>query len=688
MPHSLANLCNPDGSLNSGALLQGTALLNCLQNNDQAAAQALLALSGNATILIWTWFPESMPPDLAVILDGDTMTVLIIGTMNPDQWMAQIAGAGATPFPGQPGVSVGAFWQTIAQGFITQISTLVTPEITRLVVIGHSYGAAVGQLVAMNFATNPGQLTEVNALLVAGPNPLTAGYTGALPSCMHRVAFAADVVPQLPPAGFNVNAPINSLIDWIVGQGPQWSYYGTGWTLLDVGGLQPNPALQPTLPGVVAALSYGNLTVHQISNYTNAAINTYQQGPPDSVIGQWQSGAAAQATHPNPQIPAPPIPQASWVNIPGANTVYYGAGQSLINQGLLGSIQSVALSVLTAEVQSSANIQVSNLIGANMAASNFKKVTLIANNDLYGRLYSSVLNKSGTLSSVLPQAKQFATSFAAIFGNSLSAYATPLPPFPYPQGRGTPTIDFIRISDALNPRVSQIFNLGGPAYAGYKSAKPADFQATSLSTRLIGVSSQTVPPAVVPTDFQHYGNLLMVGQPDDCVQAGAFVPGIVLIGTTTVDSQIKNLLNYLTAGTDQWGFMGLDYTQKKKQTGPWTIFNVGFWKFTIAAHGYEDGDRVSITGANALGFNGHYLVAVIDVNTIYLLDGPRTSLAPPTKAFCRRIQAADGTRFRQFYRYVPPDGGWNTPFGIHISKKNPGRRFTGVSFTKRKRLPK
>jgi hypothetical protein len=685
---SLADFTGPDGSLNPAALLQGTALLNCLQNNDRASAQSLLAFSGTAQIAVWTWYPETLPPDLAVIIDGDTIYIVIIGTMNAAQWTGQIAGATAMPFPGQPGVQVGAFWQPIAQQLASEISTLATPGITRMKIVGHSYGAAVALLVALNFSANPGQLTDVQCLLIGSPNPLTAGYTGPVPNALHHVALPGDIVVQLPPAGFDSAQPVNSLTDWAFGYGPQWAYYGSGWNLGTAGGLTANPALQPTVSGAIAAAAAGNLTIHQIQNYTAAAIATYQQGAGTPQLTAWLPLIASVAGQPSPQVPAAPIPQSEWVNVPGANAVYFPQGPALISAGNLGTIQSVQMTVASAAVQSVANIHVSNQIGANMAASNFKKITLIANNDLYGRLFSSVLNLSGTLSSALPKAKSAATYLAACFGNSLTVYASPVPPFPYPQSRGTPTIDFIRISDALNPRVSQPFQLGGPNFAGYKSGKAADFQATSLSLRLTGVSSQVVPPAVLPTDFQHYANLLLVGQPDDCVQAGAFVPGIILTGAITVDSQIKVLLNYLTNGPDQWGFMGLDYTQLKKQTGPFSIFNVNFWQFTLPAHGYTTGDRVSITSANALGFNGHYLVNVIDANTLSLLDGPRVQLAPPTKAFCRRIQAADGTRFRQFYRYTTPDGGWNSPFGIHISKKNPGRRYTGVSFTKRKRRPR
>jgi pimeloyl-ACP methyl ester carboxylesterase len=686
--HSLADLCNPDGTLNPAALLQAASLLNCLQNNNRPAAQSLLAQSGTAQILVWTWFPETLPPDFAVIIDGDTIYIVIIGTMNATQWTGQIAGATATPYPGQPGVSVGAFWAPIAAQASTEISTLAQPGITRMVIVGHSYGAAIAQLVAMNFAANPGQLTSVDCLLLGGPNPVTAGYSGTLPNCMHRVAIVGDIVPQLPPTGFATSLPLAVLSNWVTGAGPQWAYYGTGWTLGTAGGLTANPATRPTVGGAIAAAAAGNLNIHLIENYLAAAIATYQATAGTPQVSAWLPGANAVANAPNPQIPAPPIDPGTWVNVPGANAVYFPDTPALITAGNVGTIQSVQMAVTNAVVQSVANIQVSNQIGANMAASNFKKITLIANNDLYGRLYSTVLNQAGTLSSCLTQASTLASRFASCFGNALTAYTTPTPPFPYPQARGTPTIDFVRISDALNPRVSQIFTLGGPNYAGFTGGKSADFQATSLSMRLIGVSSQTVPPSIVPEDFQHYGNLLVVGAPDDCVQAGSYVPGVVIFTGVTEDARLKILLNYMTAGTDLYGFMGLDYTQLKKQTGPFTIFNVNFWQFTITAHGYTTGDRVSITGANALGFNGHYLVNVIDANTLYLLDGPRVQLAPPTKAFCRRIQAANGTRFRQFYRYQPPDGGWNSPFGIHISKKNPGRRFTGVSFTKRKRRPR
>lgn len=688
MGSSFAPLALPDGSLNPAAMLQASALLNALQNNDRAGAQALLAQSGDARIIAWTWFPETLPPDLCVILDGSTMYVVVIGTMNATQWTGQIAGATAMPYPPQPTVSVGAFWWPISQQLNLTLAELATPEITGLVVIGHSYGAALGELTALNFAQNPGQLTSVSALLLGGPNPLTAGYTGPLPAPYFRVGIAGDVVPQLPPAGLDVSVPHQFLVDQMTGHGPAWAYYGTGYTLSPAGGLVTDPATQPTLSGALAAIAAGNLTVHQIQNYTSAAIATYQLTAGDPGTSRWLPGAAAQAGLPSPQTPAPPIPQGSWVDVAGANSVYFAPGSSLITAENLGTIQSVALRV-TAELQrSSANIQ-HVFPGASMPNfSRLAKCTFVLNNDLYGRFMSSTISNVDSIQAAFLRAQVVAAQIAAALGNSLTTYAAPLPPLPYPQSRGTPTVDFIRVSDALNPRVSQLFPLGGANYAGYLSGKSADFQATSLSMRLPGSSTQNVGSPPVATTFNTFGNFLFVGQPDDAVKAGVYVPGLVLVTGVTLDIALRNLLNLLTNSVDAWGFMGVDFTQKLFPTGPWSIFNVNFWQFTVTAHGWAEGDRIKITAANSIGFNGVYKIHVIDANTVSLTNGPRTGLPAPTQANARRVQLADGTRLRVFYRYQTPPAGWASPFGIKISKKNPGRRFTGVSFTKRKRRPR
>ena len=315
-------------------------------------------------------------------------------------------------------------------------------------------------------------------------------------------------------------------------------------------------------------------------------------------------------------------------------------------------------------------------------ATQFWKISLFINNSKYGRIESHVWNKAGaTVSQAKTMAERLIEYRTSCLGNaSGSSYG--------PKSLGTPMIQFTRISDALSPRVSQIYQNSGTAYFGFGATSSADFFATALSMRLIG--QMIVAPNTVSNS-----NLLLVGQMDTAVTAGTFNGSVNAGGSRSIGVAIQNYLQFLQDPANNLGYMGTDTTQPNNPVAPWAQnATTGVITCTVPGHGYLNLAKVHLERCNAQGFNGIHSIVNVTANTFDLADPYEVGVAIPTRGLCRQIQtgdspaqSGDNQRLLQFYQYQPALGG-AAAVPINVSKKNPGRENLGVSFPHRKKKAK
>jgi len=270
------------------------------------------------------------------------------------------------------------------------------------------------------------------------------------------------------------------------------------------------------------------------------------------------------------------------------------------------------------------------------------------------------------------KAKAWCDMRSALLGSTATTNAS------WALSKGSPAIEYVRVADAKNPRIGVLVQLGGPTFSGYNNSSnsSADFFATALSVRLKGLNT-------IDGTTESFSNHLSVGQPDSVCQAGAYVGSVAITPQKTFDTVFGEYMQYLTSAGNALGYMGMSSSDGKKNAINAVLNENNKWRFTCTAHGYSSNDRIRITSANSTGFAGVHRILVIDANTLELQSNLSTGLTAFTSARCNRVQLASGVLVSDFYRFQVPYNGWSSPWGIKISKKNPSRPFSAVSFRRR-----
>lgn len=676
---SLAPFSYPDGSVSLDACIQQIDLLICVQNDLQVRAAELLNGIQGGVISVWAVDAASLPPSWAVIVDGDSVCFVIAGTTNLNQMFFQAAGATGDVYHNDPTINVGRFWSN-AYSVLSASFRASIPTGTRTVRIsGHSYGGAVAQLFAFDLAKTPGSVQRIELLTFGQPQPLTQGFTGTLPGVYHRVAHELDPVAFLPPYGFDVESlnPFNQRY-WS-GEPMRWWRYGTGAQLSDAGTVTPDARVSGGSLDFLARLYATFDTRHVLESYARLIGEAYlaRGGNPASDV--WARAAIELAAMPNPQIPAGPFPPQQWVDYASANRVYFGPGAAIINAASVGLLQSVALaasSVLPPREQQGF------FQGGSQVALQWK-FTLIINNSRYGTSENFVWAPGGerSLNEAFVKAQDLAFQRAFLLGNVNTTNTNAA------KSLGMPVIEFVRISDPLNLRVSKLFPLGWEGrglndYVGFNAAaqaNSADHFSTALSIVLGGNSGG--PPARRAT-----ANHLIRGQPDAVVQRGVFIGnGVTLMGRT-FGRRLADWLNYLVLPANNFGFMGLNPATPVRQCGNFTINVNNRWQVACIGHGYGLNDKVQITRSGVSGLNAVWRIAPISADAFELADGPSTTLPRPTSSKARLVQLASGVKQLAFYGFEPPADPFPVTFAPRISTKKLAREFLPVSFRRKRRV--
>lgn len=309
--------------------------------------------------------------------------------------------------------------------------------------------------------------------------------------------------------------------------------------------------------------------------------------------------------------------------------------------------------------------------GASMAAlSGIFKLTMFYGDTVHGRSESHTWN--GGADTTFAQASLASIALmqqrAILFGNQDNAVGTSAIRL------GNCGINFYRLADAVNPRNSQLFQTSGITGPNTTVNKGCDVLSTAIAARLKGTSAANNTQTT---------NLLITGQSDTLVanEQIDFVNFGPIAGRLWV-TLFRDYMNYLITPANKWGFMGQAAGETKFALNTFTYAN-GLLSFTATGNNWAAGDKIRLTRVNAPGFSGPYVIAAIGANGLVSIPISLAANPPlPTAGTGQRYQLQDGTRKQDFYAYTSH----NYP-QLKVSKKNPGRYFSGVSFPKRKKRP-
>lgn len=394
-------------------------------------------------------------------------------------------------------------------------------------------------------------------------------------------------------------------------------------------------------------------------------------------VRQILAGLVAVELDPSALINVAP---STYIDPAQANAIYFGSPSGPLTPATLDAPQLLALQIRGAKSGGASNI---GSIGGNMAdpTTHWKFTAIIRAGDR-SKSTSVVYSGGGTLEAALVKAKDWARFLAQLLGNSGTAGAPSQGETPQ-----SPQISYIRITDAKQPRIGQLFDVRSGNFFGLASPTSgggsADYLGTALAIRL----PCTTLVAPTKTVFSNHG---FVGVPDGVVTGGDAFFDQFPWGTSVYATYLNFYLTYITAGVNSLGCMTTDdVAQPKKHTGIWDD-TLGVWRAKLPAHGFTNGDRIRVSAANARFFNGSYIVTGVTAATpdeFLIAKGPVTGIPGPTTAVVQRIQLASGLKPVIFAAFNAPVGGWVTPFGIKVSGRRPGRRFNPVSFRSKQRRP-
>jgi hypothetical protein len=481
------------------------------ERND--VVQQILDVLGGGTIVAFRYDSATLPPSWIILRQGNELWIHTTGTVNQSQWIGNIAGVISSPYPP---------FSCQAHSFFADSWTTVSPQIRaampadylscNLHFVGHSYGAAVAWLLALEYLqATPTQ--RVDYLGLGGPKSLTSGYNGPLPSPAFLLGNVGDGVCFLPPNG--VLAVAFALSNaWRFSVPSTWRHYTRNY-LFDSGTFltRPEAGTWDSLPGPdTIALTYNR---HNPTTYLQGLLGIYTGNSGGSQSPELISIASAMLNGTAVQLPAVANNPNASANLPAANTgLFLGQDGGVLTPNNTTTIEAISghlVSVVAADA-----------ILSGFGRSDFMsvKVTFFYRDGL-GNGFSESWYRNGDLDGIQPVtiATNYLTRRMAITGTTtdfIKARFSQIPAnrivrnvWPYDLPGITPT--------------SGTFN---PAHGDEGS----DISNTSLNIEKRGGS--------------HTGRMFLRGLPDLIVQKGGqYVP------VANFATLMNNFINYMTGSS-------------------------------------------------------------------------------------------------------------------------------------------
>jgi hypothetical protein len=210
---------------------------------------------------------DGWPPSFAVISWPPGQWLIVIGgtTNLAPQVLNHIAGSFGRPGGGDP-VTCNGQWAGVVDSLLPVIDPIIgdLPAEGHVYISGHSYGAAVGAILAVHYAGRWGG-GRVSLLQMGSPKSFTDDRPAEFPGVWHRVESTYDPVPSMPPTiiGVAVIDHWANPLNWLP-RFPHWVHYGREWVLYPGGEWNtPAPDPNPLPPGV----STNPVNAHRLRNY-------------------------------------------------------------------------------------------------------------------------------------------------------------------------------------------------------------------------------------------------------------------------------------------------------------------------------------------------------------------------------------------------------------------------------------
>lgn len=667
------------GQPNPQGLWERARILQTLYYGEDLVRAALLNNLGVIYSMGFEPVNESQAAAYWVCEFDDQLLVGVLGTQTATQMVAHVVGAMSPRIIDSPSY-VNAFFEATAELILSSIMAQleVNPPWASVEIFGHSYGAGVAGLLAYQIGLiRPG--LALNVATYGSPRSRGGPAYAPAPRSWVRVRNQGDLVTVLPPAYSSVvSGALPSVYTWSVSRLAPWVQDGTGVLLTAPSTFNASYSDATQDLAVYAEVDGTDpVAAHSIVSYaTILRAQPLVRDPSSPPAPEPAPGPMVQG-----MIPALPDGPSSPALVADANSLYYGATAGPLTAGNYGSLQLSAVSVSAAKVGSPTNIANSSGGASMSTGSGYTKVSMCINNGTYGRTESHVVSLNINNPSILaPVIAQLCRYRAACLGNSLAGLT--IPPG---KSLGTPQIEFVKLTDAVQPKLGYVLDVRAQNYFGYSTSGgiPTDTAFTALTLRLTGQQNANYQSGTGGTFGIENSTLQLTEGPDNAVVNGVFIPTASLGGANTIAGNINTYVNYLAfSGNVLWGFSGLAANQPPNQIAAWTQPG-GVYTITPTNNVYSTGDRVVITGASPV-FNKTWTINV-NAGLITLRNPPVSGHTLPTGGTMRRVAVAGGFSAKGFYPYQSVQlSGAGIP-AVKVSKKNPGREFLNVSFRSRRR---
>lgn len=686
-----------NGAPSLDAFREQSALIACLYYGAPDQYRAIIGPESPTNL--WPLFFVTPTPSevrVALVLQGDRVFIQIGGTHARTQWAWHLTGAFAQQYE-QYTTGVHTFHYQIFQFVLGKVAPLIPQPWTqwRFRLAGHSLGASAAHLLGLHLA-NLGHGERVEIIGIGEPRVIMDEYDGLHPKEHWRFTYHDDAVTWVPPplstrltnaissvspvqAVQVINRSFRRVGQWDPrkwGDLRVWKHYGTRVEVSADGHAFMGSRDQDPIGNDVAVESVArSFTVHLVPSYLDrldaAAVHYGQSDQARAAVAQ---ARIAIATEPNRMADLNVSP-AQYANLVLSNAWFNLTKPGPLTQENYLSTAGVDVRTAGIGLPPSLSNKGGFFGGSTMA---LWDVTLCINNDTYGRTQTFGLNGPATIEGAYNKALDLAFRRANLLGRGSNHPGTKLD-YAAPDGLDSPVVEFIRIRDAQNPRVGQVFNVpraigeADPVLASVDNS--ADPLWNSLSITMYGLLG----------GVRKRSTLTIVGQPDRAVVGGYYVGNIEFGGEAPrqMNARLKGLLDFLCNG--DWGITGQNPATPVVEIAAWSINPNGTLTASCNAnHGYDEGARVTISRTGSKKVNGVWKIHADDASSFTLVGSQFTAAQLPEFGG-RAVLHTNGAGVRQvaFYPYqFPPGGTWVAPFNLLVAKREPGRRISRVSFSR------
>lgn len=682
----LDNFTTIDGQLNWDAVIQQLVTLYGLYRQDSTNALRLMNLDGQSTSMVaFVVQPKSKTvstaslPSYCIVRQGNNIFVSLYATNTKDGWADAFSAVKfKRDFNGSTAAAALTFY-LLSEELETIIDSYLPSDLTdlNLFISGYGVGATCAFMASCLLKTRrPGLPIEI--MTFGEPKTITEKYAGTEPDQHWRIVREDDRVPRMPPHNVTYGWHVMDGLDAYLFRSQYFAHFGNERVFFDTGKKAPNNyRINSNAINLVPRSS--PFPVVQLSEYLEPLTKDWSIRPLGSreqrvwtIIADMKAGN--QIT---PDLPA--FDTDPYTDYPDISETLSAPGQNSVTPQSFPGMEGTLMRA-SRTFPSNKPGPVSGGETEMAIPSGYWRFTTAINNDNVGKSQSIVWKGTADIAAAIVQAEQWAYLKSNLQGADLTL-AQITTGLIGPTG-GTPMVQRGKVSDPMNPRISQPFvvsRVRGSGYGQQIGNSAADVFSTAVSMHLTGTSAQT--PAYKSGHTETF-----LGNPDSLVKSTQ-VDNTVLVCTSPTILWVDALATYLTFITtpaNGFGFMGIDNTIPVQTCTTWGTSTTGEVLLTIPGHGYQSEDEVEVFGQVPRIFSGNYKIAVVDANSFYLIGRPISGQGQPRTGKVRRVKTAAGVKSIVFYAFDPLTGEkLKAPFPLKVTKRNLSKKITGISFKRK-----